>query len=444
MTASAEAGAGGAPHERPGAPDLLAELARRPGGPELLAAAADGAELALVGGAVRDLLLNAEPRELDVVAGAGTDVERLAAQLAARLGAAAREPTHHERFGTASVAWAGGRIDIARRRAESYPQPGALPVVREGSLEEDLRRRDFTVNAVAVPLAGAGAGVPVAAPHALDDLGAGRLRALHDRSFLDDPTRLLRLARYRARLGFSIEPHTAELAAAALAAGALHSVSGARVGAELRLALQEPDALAALASLRDLGALAAIDPSLELRPALAERALALLPPDASRETLLMATLLAQDAPPAAGAGDGRHAPAPDGGDARALLDRLEFGAGERDVALEAAAGAGSLAAAIAAAERPSQLHAALAGRPAEAIALAGASGSAEAEAGAREWLERLRHVHLEITGDDLLAAGLAPGPDIGARLQRALWRRLDGELADGRDAELRAALEAPA
>ena len=116
---------------------------------------------------------------------------------------------------------------------------------------------------------------------------------LHDASFIDDPTRLLRLARYRARLRFEIEPHTAELARQALAAGALTTVSGARIGAELRLALTEADAPAALAAMDDLGLLAALelrtrDASRRDRWPAIERALALLPDDGRPDLLALA------------------------------------------------------------------------------------------------------------------------------------------------------------
>ncbi len=115
--------------------------------------------------------------------------------------------------------------------------------MRPGSSEEDLERRDFTVNAIAVALGGARRGELASVAHALEDLDAGRLRVLHERSFVDDPTRLLRLARYRARLGFELEPaHRRAGRACACRSGALMSVSRARVGAELRLALAEADA----------------------------------------------------------------------------------------------------------------------------------------------------------------------------------------------------------
>jgi tRNA nucleotidyltransferase (CCA-adding enzyme) len=341
------------------------------------------------------------------------------------------------------VEWPGGRIDVARRRAESYPVPGALPEVRGGTLEEDLQRRDFTVNSLAVPLGGPHAGELLAPEHGSEDLEEGLLRVLHERSFIDDPTRLLRLARYRARLGFDVESSTAELAAQALQAGALDTVSGSRLGTELRLALEEPDALAALTSLAELGVLEALGFGSHLDRDLGSRALALLPGDGRPAELLLALLVvgalaapgAQAEPAAAEQG-----PAPRR--VHALLDRFELTAGERDRALRAASVAATLAEQMKRTVRRSELHAALAGQTPEAVALAGARDP-RAAAQASLWFEELRHVRLAITGEDLLAAGLKPGPQIGQRLERALACKLDGELPDvGAGAELKAALEA--
>ena len=342
----------------------------------------------------------------------------------------------HERFGTAALEWSDGRIDIAARRAETYDTPGALPRVRVAGGEEDLARRDFTVNAIAVALAGRLAGELQHPVHALEDLRAGRLRVLYEHSFIDDPTRLLRLARYRARLGLEIVPHTAALAEQAIADGALASVSRARIGAELRLALGEADALGALQSLAGLGVLAAIDPAMRFDRALTGRALALLPddpPHARADLLALAALL----DPAA-----VHAP-PAERELFSLLDALELTAPERDRVLRSTLGASALAQALAGAPRPSALHAALAGEPLEAVALAGALAGegTPGEAAARSWLDSLRHVRLAIGGEELLAAGVPAGPEVGARLAAALARRLDGELADGAEAELAAALE---
>lgn len=410
--------------------EVLRALARHPGGPQLQLMGRDREDVALVGGAVRDLLLGRAPRELDVVV-AG-DAASLARELASVLGA---NITLHGRFGTAVVEWEAGRVDVAERRGESYRAPGALPEVHEGGVEEDLRRRDFTVNAIAVPLGGRRRGALDSAEHALEDLAAGRLRVLHERSFIDDPTRLLRLARYRARLGFELEAQTARLAAEAVAAGALASVSRARVGAELRLALTEADAVGALAELRELGVLSAIDPGVSFDEQLARGALALLPSDGRADLLLMASLLLALA---------QHPSADPQRAMFELLDGLEFSALERERIMRSALVARSLVAKLARAGRPSRLHEALSTRTLEAVALAGALSEEGSSGGAAatRWLERLRHVRLSINGDDLLAAGVPAGPELGRRLDAALARKLDGELADGPRAELDAALEA--
>src|SRR5262249_46072527 len=267
-----------------GGETVLARLEELPGGPELLAVAAGADDSAVVGGTTRDLLLGRKPRELDVVVGG--DALAFAGELAGRLGVlpggeagGGLGTTVQEGFGTALIRWREGRIDIAARRAESYRAPGALPEVRPGTTEEDLRRRDFTVNAIGVTIGGASPGKLSAVPHALEDLSAARLRVLHERSFIDDPTRLLRLPRDLARLGFEPAEHTAELAGSALAGGALGTVSGARIGAELRLALDEPDPIAPLLAMGELGVLTALRPGLRLNARLARSALDVLPED---------------------------------------------------------------------------------------------------------------------------------------------------------------------
>jgi tRNA nucleotidyltransferase (CCA-adding enzyme) len=372
---------------------VLDALARRPDGAAVLALADSGA--AVVGGFVRDTLLGIEPRELDVVVSANAEA------FARRLGGAV---VTHPAFGTARAVRDGWTIDVAAARRERYPQPGALPLVEPATLAEDLARRDFGANAIAVPLAG---GALLAVAGALEDLAEKRLRVLHERSFIDDPTRVMRLARYRHRLGFTVEPRTAALAEAAT----LETVSGTRVAAELRLTLREPEPLAPLADLQ--GKLPIV-----VDRSLVERPLALAPADADRQLVIFAAIV------------GNVAPA-------GWLASLELAAHERDV-LELAARAQDFAAKIAAAGSASALRDALRGIPVEVVAVAGALGPAAA---ARRWIEELRGVELEIGGDDLLAAGVPVGPEIGARLERTLRRKLDGELATGRAAELASALE---
>jgi tRNA nucleotidyltransferase (CCA-adding enzyme) len=435
---------------------VLERLRMQPGGPELLELAQGRDDMELVGGAVRDLLLEHKPRELDVVV--AHDAPALAQTLGGRLEATV---TVHERFGTAFVEHGATRLDFATCRAESYPAPGALPEVRKGTPMEDLLRRDFTVNAIAVTLDGPHPGELRAVPHALEDLRGERLRVLHDASFADDPTRLLRLARYHARLGFEIEERTAGLARKALSEGALGTVSGARVGAELRLALREAMAPVALAAMHKLGVLAAVHPRLRFELPLAERALALLSRAGRDEALLSRAGRDEALLSRAGRDDallardgGRQAvllaalvlaltlraDAQPGAEARALLDRLEFPQGERDRALSAATAVARLHEELPRCTLPSELHAHASGVPLEAVALAGALG---ADAAARWWLEEVRQVHLQIDGEDLLARGVPQGPEVGRRLRETLLLRLDGKLDEGREAELAAALELP-
>lgn len=403
---------------------LLDVLAEQPGGSRLRQAV-DDAQLAnvhLVGGSVRDMLRGDTPRELDVVVEG--EIEPLLDALDGKL-------IRHERFGTAAVFLESARVDVTRARREHYEHPGALPEVEPATLAEDLLRRDFTVNAIALSLSD---GALLTVPEAEADLAAGRLRVLHPESFRDDPTRLLRLGRYAARLGFAADVQTAQLAAEAVGHGALGTVSGARIGAELRLAFSEASPVGALGALAELGVLQALGFNADVPRRVLETALALLPADGDASVLLLAGLIDAGADPAATA---------------QLLDRLQFSAAIRERALAAALAVPSLAVGLARCGRASQLRALASPVGIEAVALAGAlaTSAAGADSGSRgaaqaeRWLAQLRHVQLEIGGGDLIAAGVPRGPEIGRRLQVTLDRRLDGELGAGREAELAAALE---
>jgi tRNA nucleotidyltransferase (CCA-adding enzyme) len=395
----------------------------------------------VVGGAVRDLLLGTDPRELDlVVEGDAVPVARRAAE---RLGG---EVLVHERFGTATVRCGRVAFDLASTRRERYARPGALPDVDLGApLEDDLARRDFTVNTLALRLAD---GVRTGWPGAEEDLAGRLLRVLHDASFRDDPTRLLRLARYAARLRFEAEPWTGALAAAAVTGGALATVTGERLGAELRRLGREPQP-AALVELERWGLGAALLPAFDVDAALVERALVVCEEASRREPR---SALGDEPRPA-----GADEPAPAAGDessgAQPRADLVALGSavrradpGQVAVRLRELAFPSTDAAAIAGCAgldalvgrldgaAPSAADLVLRRRPLEAAALAAAAGSAPA----REWLERGRHARLAITGDDLLAAGLR-GPAVGRALQAARAALLDGAAPD-REAQLAAAL----
>jgi tRNA nucleotidyltransferase (CCA-adding enzyme) len=393
-------------------PALLDRFAALPAAAPLLGRLDGWAEdVFLVGGAVRDLMLGLEPTDLDLL------VTEPVSALAARLGAAI---TIHDRFGTAGGDLDGHRYDVARARSETYAHPGALPEVSRSGVLEDLARRDFTVNAIALGILGPQRGALMSAGPAIDDLRARQLRVLHDHSFIDDPTRLLRLSRYRARLGFAIEAHTHELARDAVATEALTTVSGSRLGAELRLLAAEPDPVAAFLGLSELGLDAAIARGFGLHePGVVQRALSLLPEDGRPAVLVLGAAL-EDLHRAAQV---------------SLLNRLAFPAQSRDRILDAAGGRG-LARRLRQADRASEIAVSIGSAGPEAVALAGAYG---AQAAARRWLDELRHVRLEITGADLISAGVAPGPALGRGLAAALGARLDGHAPDA-PTQLRIAL----
>lgn len=349
--------------------------------PELGAVRAAGdAPVYLVGGAVRDLLLGRGRSDIDLV------VIGDAAALAADLGA---EVIEHERFATAKARLDGHEIDIAGAREESYARPGALPDVSPAStIEADLRRRDFTINAMALPLRGE---AQLIDPHGgRSDLEGNLLRVLHKRSFVDDPTRALRAARYASRFGLLPEGETDAL----LRAADLDTVSTERRRAELLRLAAEPAAARGFELLGEWG-LVEVGPD---GVALAARVGELLasPPWQGTAPLDEAVLAAALGPPAAAKElAGGHPQQPSLG--------VEL-ASRRD--------------------------------PVELV-LARALGA--------EWLDRYllewSSVSLEIDGEDLKAAGVPQGVAVGRGLKEALIRKLDGEIS-GREQELEVALAA--
>jgi tRNA nucleotidyltransferase (CCA-adding enzyme) len=373
----------------------------------------------LVGGAVRDLLLGREPIDIDIAVEG--DAEAVAVRLAETLGGEVRA---HERFGTATVVAKGvDAVNLARTRRETYPAPGALPDVEPASLAADLVRRDFGVNAIAADLAADRVGVVVDPHGGVADLRAGLIRVLHPASFGDDPTRLLRAVRYAARLGFALEPETERWARAAVADDALETVSGPRIRDELVDLLAEHDAPRAIELLRELGIAGALQRRLRADPELvasAKLGAAEVGADPALTALAAICVGADDAGLAA------------------WVDRLGLPAGTRDDVLRAAWRSPELAAELRGGLRPSQLRSLLDGEPAESLALALALG-APAEP-ILDYVSRLRSARLEITGVDLLAAGLPESPAIGRALEQTLARKLDGDV-HGREEELRVALE---
>ena len=218
-----------------------------------LVAAGQGIPLYLVGGLVRDHLLNESDARrsgpiADVDLAADGDLSPLHAVLA-EIGD--RPPTVHDRFGTASVALTAqtdAHIDLARTRSERYPAPAALPIVEPAPILTDLRRRDFTINSAAFVLTGPDAGILFDPHGAREDRRRRMIRTLHPRSFIDDPTRLIRAARYAGRLEARLSRGTASEAKAHRRH--LAALSAGRFGDAWRLLLNEAESAAALRAAR--------------------------------------------------------------------------------------------------------------------------------------------------------------------------------------------------
>ncbi len=348
--------------------------------------------ICLVGGVVRDLLMGRESMDIDLAVDGPLDpvLESLEAEV-----------IRHDQFETASVQFRDGlTIDLARTRGESYPRPGALPVVEPAPIEIDLGRRDFTINAMAIDLA---------RPEELIDpfggqvdLEQGVLRTLHPGSFRDDPTRALRGARYASRMNLTLAPEASEQ----LAGLDLETVSAERLTAELGLSATEECRSGALTTAIEWG---------------------LLPAPAGDQGLLTRICEVSALP------SWKSYLSSIGSGARAILvDAVDPTSEGDSSALTAAAGlvdahpaSGSEVASLASRRSPSE------------IVIARAMGA--------EWLDRwcddLRSVRLSISGDDLIAEGIPPGPLIGIGLTAALNSKLDGAV-DGRLDEMQVALEA--
>ncbi len=214
----------------------------------------------LVGGFVRDLMLGVENLDLDItVEGDGIKfAEDFSSKLKAKL-------IRHRRFGTATVVVKPHlKIDFASARKEFYPEPAHLPVVERGSLKDDLFRRDFTINAMALSLNGADFGRLVDFFGGKMDLAGGRIRILHDLSFIDDPTRILRAVRFEKRYDFTIEPKTLKRLKDAVRLKMLEKVEPQRIRDDLILVLKEKVPLKEIKRLQELAGFAFIDKDLSL------------------------------------------------------------------------------------------------------------------------------------------------------------------------------------
>lgn len=205
----------------------------------------------VVGGIVRDLILRRGNKDIDIVV--ETDAIAFARKFAALYSLTVAA---HPQFGTATLAGASGwHIDFVTARSESYLRPGALPVVTPAALNQDLFRRDFTINALAASINAATFGQVMDEYHGLADIKRGVIRVFHERSFIDDPTRILRAVRFEQRLGFRFSPSTRRWLGEAIKARVEQTVSEPRYFKEFARGLNSPSAGKYLIRLSSLGAL---------------------------------------------------------------------------------------------------------------------------------------------------------------------------------------------
>ncbi|MBT3863164.1 MAG: CCA tRNA nucleotidyltransferase [Chloroflexi bacterium] len=370
----------------------------------------------IVGGIVRDLILDRAPGDIDLsVVG---DAKAFSQELAARTGAASPDESQFLTFKirTSGIFSDVSSIDVVTARAESYADSAALPDVSVSSIDDDLKRRDFTVNAMAISLAGSDWGTLVDPNNGFGDVMRKRIKVLHDSSFVDDPTRIFRAVRYAVRLGFKLDSRMNELISKSIAN--IDRLSGTRVRNEFELVLSEPNRVEMLRMSEEIGLLAAISPGLRI----GTKALQVLSEQSESDSVELPDLLAIttfglnedeanqvvqrfDAPPAWG---------------------------------ESITGNAQLAKHVAVLDQPNLAPSEVAEILRE-IPLA--SINAYILAGPPlprrdklvEYVEKIRFIKPEITGDDLLEIGIPQGPIIGQLIDVVRRAKLDGKVSTKQD-----------
>ena len=374
----------------------------------------------LVGGPVRDVLLGSSVKDLDfVVEGDGPQVAR---QLSVELGG---EVVAHDRFGTSTLLKGHSRVDVVTARREVYAHPGALPQVLPGAISDDLARRDFSINALALPLA-----TPhpeLLDPHGgVEDIKRGLVRVLHPRSFVDDPTRIFRAVRYEQRFAFSIEDSTQTHLRNAIEQGYITCLTSDRLRHELERILEEDRPELALNRALELGALAAINQSLGDSMA------------ATRLKAIAAFNSARRDSQASGVGRLAYITALTypltRGQAEEVINRLNMPKAwarpvrdvialrerEEDIAVPDL--------------RRSRLTALVEGLSADAVrAVSLLTDSSKVAQRLTEYLNELQNEAPALNGNDLLALEVPAGPLVGQILGKLREARLDGEVSSEED-----------
>ncbi len=379
-----------------------------------------GASVYLVGGMVRDMLLERANEDVDlVVEGDGIAfAEALAEVLDGRA-----HP--HLPFLTAVITLPDGlRIDVASARTEFYRTPAALPEVATSLIRQDLYRRDFTMNSLAVVLSGERYGELVDFFGGRMDLQRQEIRVLHSLSFIDDPTRALRAVRYARRLGFTIASDTRNLISTALEERVFERLSGQRLQRELEILLAEPHPTPALALIADLGLLPAICPDLkwseearsylmEIEGQLAWYQLEQMGTPPEPWVLFLSGLALTSGK----------------GVINDLVQRLQLGGPTRDLFLALPAAVGEIKTATNSGLSLSQQAQVVEQHPTEALLLAMSDLPLQARRSLALAAVAAVRVQLPVSGQDLLDGGVSPGPHIGRALRLTRDALIDDMIA---------------
>ena len=376
-------------------------------------AACHGIDLYLVGGSVRDILANAPLTDIDIMASG--NAERLVESIRGQRDATVRKASA---FGTWSLTVRGVEVDLATARREIYKRPGALPSVFPGTVEDDLARRDFSINAMAISLDGESWG-DLLDPHGgARDLEHGLIRVLHEQSFEDDATRILRAIRYACRRDFRLESRSGALLERSLPY--LSTISPDRVRHEIERIFREKRAGAMIEMARRLGVLAAIHPGLRAEP-VTLRAIESDPQNHARRAELLLGSMVQSVADC---------------DADAVIERLNLNADWTRLVRDVATVRTRLPELEDEKVTRSRVFGLLHGLHPNAVESCAMSVSDPTVAGwLRVYLDELRYVRPLLNGDDLMALGVPEGPAVGLMLTELLDARLDGLVATVEDEE---------
>jgi tRNA nucleotidyltransferase (CCA-adding enzyme) len=380
----------------------------------------------LVGGCVRDLVLNRQNFDLDfVVEGSARS---LAQRLVERIPESYELLVEHSRFDTATLQVRAKsqlrEVDIATARVEYYEYPAALPTVEPSSLEQDLFRRDFTINALALCLHPDRFGQIVDYYNGLGDMNDKFIRILHPFSFIEDPTRIIRAARFGARLKFQLEARTKLQAQRAIQLGIFDNLGGVRLKEELRLILESDSRLSALDTLAEIGGgLRFLDAQIvygkrsRLRIRRAQTLLANYP--LSHAYLIYLGALVSELQVDS---------------LRAALTRLHLGDDEREWILDAKVILQGMSE-LESCAKPSAVYRVLHGHDEHSLAIAVcvAPMGSHLRRSIKMYFEKLKDVKTHLRGKDLLAMGIRQGPEIGRLLEALLNARLDGDISTYED-----------